>query len=192
MQSDEDNKDMHQRLPRATGLRKSGEGSGAAVETDSACPTRVVVQCGTKAVKGFLDSPPLNSIEELLRNASPSPLDTFRVRVLDSDIVEEISIKDVKAVFYVESFDGNSNRKDLSFHTRAPIFHGVWMRFQFKDGEVMEGIVYNSVRYLVDPGFFVLPTDPDSNNRLVYVPKSALVDHRILGLRKLGDGSSRQ
>jgi hypothetical protein len=59
------------------------------------------------------------------------------------------------------------------------------MRFQFLDGEVMEGIVYNSIRYLVDPGFFVLPTDPGSNNTLVYVVKSWLVDHRVLGLRKL-------
>jgi hypothetical protein len=59
------------------------------------------------------------------------------------------------------------------------------MKFQFLDGEVMEGIVYNSLRYLVDPGFFLLPTDPDSNNTLVYVVKNWLVDHRVLGLRKL-------
>jgi hypothetical protein len=49
----------------------------------------------------------------------------------------------------------------------------------------MEGIVYNSICYLVDSGFFLLPTDPDSNNRLVYVRKSWLTDHRVLGLRKL-------
>jgi hypothetical protein len=49
----------------------------------------------------------------------------------------------------------------------------------------MEGIVYNSIRYLIDPGFFLLPTDPGSNNKLVYVLKSWLVDHRILGMRKL-------
>jgi hypothetical protein len=59
------------------------------------------------------------------------------------------------------------------------------MRLQFLDGEVMEGIVYNSIRYLIDPGFFLLPTDPDSNNRLVYVRKNWLADHRVLGMRKL-------
>jgi hypothetical protein len=37
----------------------------------------------------------------------------------------------------------------------------------------------------VDPGFFVLPTDPGSNNKLAYVMKSWLVDHRVLGMRKL-------
>ena len=112
-------------------------------------------------------------------------LETIRVRRLDSDAVEEVSFKDVKAVFYVNSFDGNSEHNHLNFHTRAPIVHGIWMRFQFLDGEVMEGIVYNSIRYLIDPGFFLLPTDPGSNNKLVYVLKSWLVDHRILGMRKL-------
>jgi Family of unknown function (DUF6982) len=160
------------------------------METNPACSTRVVVQCGTKTVKGFLDSPAWHSLEDLLRNAPRGIPTTFRVRRLDSGAVEEIPAEQVKAVFYVESFEGNSDRKDLRFHSRAPIVCGIWMRLQFTDGEVMEGIVYNSIRYLIDPGFFVLPTDPGSNNKMVYVAKSALTDLRILGLRKLDDGGS--
>ena len=121
----------------------------------------------------------------MLSSAPQSFPESIRIRRLDTDEIEEISIKNCKAVFYVNSFDGNPVRNHLNFHTRAPIIHGIWMRFQFLDGEVMEGIVYNSIRYLVDPGFFVLPTDPGSNNKLVYVVKSWLVDHRVLGLRKL-------
>jgi hypothetical protein len=59
------------------------------------------------------------------------------------------------------------------------------MRVQFLDGEVIEGIVHNSVRYLVDPGFFLVPTHPGSNNKLIYVSKSQLADHRVLGTRNL-------
>ena len=155
------------------------------IETISPRPEKVVIQFGTKTIKGYLESPAWNTIEELLSNAPPSSPEAFRVRHLESDLVEEISVKDVKAVFYVNSFDGDSDHNHLNFHTRAPIVLGIWMRFQFLDGEVMEGIVYNSIRYLVDPGFFLLPTDPSSNNKLVYVVKSWLVDHRVLGLRKL-------
>jgi hypothetical protein len=155
------------------------------IETNATKSEKVVIQFGARTIKGYLESPAWNTIEELLSNAPQSSLETFRIRRLDTEIVEEISIKDVKAVFYVNSFDGDSVRNSLNFHTRAPIVHGIWMRFQFRDGEVMEGIVYNSIRYLVDPGFFVLPTDPGSNNKLVYVVKSWLVDHRVLGLRKL-------
>jgi hypothetical protein len=146
---------------------------------------KVVIQFGDRMIKGFLDSPAWNTVEEMLSHAPQGSPETFRVRSLESDIVEEISAGEVKAVFYVNSFEGDAKHEILNFHSRAPIIHGIWMRLQFLDGEVMEGIVYNSIRYLVDPGFFLLPTDPDSNNRLVYVQKNWLADHRILGMRKL-------
>lgn len=155
------------------------------IETIAPKSEKVVIQFGSKTVKGFLESPAWNTIEELLSSSPQAAPETFKVRRLDSNEIEEFSTKEIKAVFYVNSFEGNPSHQHLNFHTRAPIVHGIWMRFQFLDGEVMEGIVFNSIRYLVDPGFFVLPTDPGSNNKLVYVVKSWLVDHRVLGLRKL-------
>ena len=154
-------------------------------QTNTPMPEKIVIQFGTKTIKGYLEAAPWSTIEELLSNALPGCPESFRIRRLESDVVEEISIKDVKAVFYVNSFDGDSVRSHINFHTRTPIVSGVWMRLQFLDGEVMEGIVHNSIRYLADPGFFLLPTDPGSNNKLVYVLKSWLADHRVLGLRKL-------
>jgi hypothetical protein len=136
-------------------------------------------------MRGYLDSPALNTVEEVLGHAPQSSPESFRLRHLETDEVEEIPAKDIKAVFYVNSFEGDSGHKELNFHSRAPIVHGIWVRLQFLDGEVMEGIIYNSIRYLVDPGFFLLPTDPDSNNRLVYVRKSCLADYRVLGMRRL-------
>ena len=146
---------------------------------------KVVIQLGARTLRGYLDSVALNTVEELLSHAPPSSPESFRLRHLESDKVEEISANDVKAVFYVNSFEGDSDHKELNFHSRAPIVHGIWVRLQFRDGEVMVGIIYNSIRYLVDPGFFLLPTAPDSNNRLVYVRKSWLSDYRVLGMRKL-------
>jgi hypothetical protein len=153
------------------------------LEMNARTSEKVVVRLGTRTIKGYLESPLWNTVQEILGNAPASPPEAFRIRRLDSNAVEEISLNDVKAVFYVNSFEGNSKHNHLNFSARAPIVHGIWMRLQFLDGEVMEGIVYNTMRYLVDPGFFLLPTDPDSNNRLVYVLKSWLVDHRVLGLR---------
>jgi hypothetical protein len=155
------------------------------IERDTTRSEKVVIQFGTRTVKGYLESPAWNTIEELLSNAPIKAPDTFRIRLLETDEVEEISTADVKAVFYVNCFNGNSKHKELNFYSRAPIVHGIWVRCQFRDGEVMEGIVYNSIRYLVDPGFFLLPTAPGSNNKLVYVLKSWLTDHRVLGVRKI-------
>lgn len=154
-------------------------------EANSQTNQQVVIQFGATKIKGYLDSPRWNTLEELLSNAPACAPQSFRVRRIDSDVAEEIPLSGVKAVFYVNSFEGDSGHKELNFHTRAPITHGIWMRVQFLDGEVMEGIAYNSIRYLVDPGFFLIPTDPGGNNKLVYVVKSWLADHRVLGMRKL-------
>jgi hypothetical protein len=153
------------------------------IEKDTTTSEKVVVQFGTRMVKGYLESPVWTTIEELLSGAPPSSPESFQVRLLESNTVEEIPVKDVKAIFYVHSFEGDPNHKVLSFYGNSPIVHGIWMRLQFHDGEVIEGIVHNSIRYLVDPGFFLLPTDPGSNNKLVYVSKSRLADHRVLGTR---------
>jgi hypothetical protein len=155
------------------------------IDTNVIKSEKIVIQFGTRTLKGYLDSPAFDTIEELLDNAPQHSPETFRVRHRESDVVEEVPVTEVKAVFYVHSFDGDSEHQHLNFHTRAPIAHGIWMRLQFFDGEIMEGIVYNSIRYLIDPGFFLLPTDPGSNNKLVYVLKSRIVDHSVLGVRKL-------
>jgi hypothetical protein len=154
-------------------------------EGDTTKSERVVIQFGGRVVKGYLESPAWNTIEELLSGAPLSTPEVLHVRVFESDSVEEVSIKDVKAIFYVHNFDGDANHKEMSFYGKSPIVHGIWMRVQFLDGEVIEGIVHNSIRYLVDPGFFLVPTHPGSNNKLIYVSKSQLADHRVLGTRNL-------
>lgn len=146
---------------------------------------KVVVRVGSQSLRGYVESPAWDTIEGILGRTLPGSSDHLRVRLEDSETVEEIPIANLKAVFYVNSFEGDPVRNHINFHTRMPVLDGIWMRLEFLDGEVMEGIVHNSIRYLIEPGFFLFPTDPGSNNKLVYVFKKELVDHRILGLRKI-------
>lgn len=146
-------------------------------------PQKIVIQSGKRCIKGYLESPAW-AAADLARGAGVNAaMETVRVRLLESGKMEEIPVKNLKAVFYVKSFEGNPEHKVVNFYSRAPIPDGIWMRVEFRDGEVMEGIVLNTLHYLIDPGFFILPTAPDSNNELVYVVKSWLADHRVLGLR---------
>jgi hypothetical protein len=153
-------------------------------DRDTKCE-KVVIHIGTDLIKGYLEARTWTTIEELLQNAPAGLPKTLHVRRLGSDRFEDIHIEDAKAVFYVNNFDGDVWHKDLKFSTRAPIVHGIWLRLEFMDGELLEGIVYNTIHFLVNRGFFLHPTDPESNNRLVYVFKNQLRDCRILGLRKL-------
>jgi len=146
---------------------------------------KVVIRVGNEIIKGFLDSRADDNLDALLRDAATDPPALLRVRRLADNLIQEIPIEHAKAVFYVKDFDGDRQHKNLRFYKGAPIVHGVWMRLEFTDGEIMEGLVQNTSRFLVDPGFFILPTDPYSNNRLVYVVKSWLKECRVLGLRNI-------
>jgi hypothetical protein len=144
---------------------------------------RVVVRYEDRAVRGFADVSELGSIDQLLRNDSQYPLDSIRLRLLDSETVEEVPTKDAKAVFFVKTFDGDLRHRALHFHEHAPLVQGLWVRVYFYDGEMIEGIISNTKDFVLETGFFLRPTDPNGNNRLVYVLKAGLKDFHVLGMR---------
>ena len=41
----------------------------------------------------------------------------------------------------------------------------------------------NSMKFIVEDGFYLKPPDPNSNNRLMYIVKSALRDFTVLGVQ---------
>jgi hypothetical protein len=144
---------------------------------------RVVVRYENHAVRGLVESNELGSIDQLLRNDPVYPLDSIRLKLLDSDVVEELATKDAKAVFFVKTFDGDLRHRALHFHEHAPIVEGLWVRVYFYDGEMIEGIISNTKDFVLETGFFLRPTDPNGNNRLVYVLKGGLKDFHVLGMR---------
>jgi hypothetical protein len=57
------------------------------------------------------------------------------------------------------------------------------VRATFHDGEVIEGLIGNNHSYVVHPGFYMSPIDPEGNNWLIYVMKNSIKHFQILGLR---------
>jgi hypothetical protein len=89
----------------------------------------------------------------------------------------------LKAVFCVKSFEGDSARQNIRFYANGPVVERIWVEIQFRTKEVIEGTLHNSLRHLVDNGFFLQPSDPESNNILVYIDKSSIMNYRVLGVR---------
>jgi hypothetical protein len=161
--------------PRVINARKG--------DKESSDSYRVVIRYENHAVRGLAEPSELGSIEQLLRNDPVYPLDSIRLKVLDSGVVEEVSTKDAKAVFFVKTFDGDLRHRALHFHEHAPTVPGLWVRVYFYDGEMIEGIISNTKDFVLETGFFLRPTDPNGNNRLVYVLKAGLKDFHVLGMR---------
>jgi hypothetical protein len=86
--------------------------------------------------------------------------------------VVEVSLKDLKALFFVRTFEGNpeyDESKDL-YQPRPPGTRK--MSLEFHDGEVLVG--YTTGRDARRFGLFVSPLDPMSNNRRVFAVTSSV------------------
>jgi hypothetical protein len=87
--------------------------------------------------------------------------------------IHEVEISDLKAVFFVKTIEGNSAyaEKRTFEEVDARALHGIKIKVEFKDGEIMRGISlgYNKTKR----GFFIVPVDPRSNNERIYVVAGA-------------------
>jgi hypothetical protein len=143
-----------------------------------------VIRYENHAIRGLAEASELGSVEQLARNDSQYPLETIRLKLLDSDATEDVPTKDAKAVFFVKTFDGDLRHRALHFHEHAPLVPGLWVRVYFYDNEMIEGLISNTKDFVLEKGFYLIPTDPNGNNKLVYVLKSGLKDFHVLGMRK--------
>lgn len=135
-----------------------------------------------RLIKGFLH----NGISDL-PNAEgvPRPAqlpEQLHLSSMDGKI-HQIALSELKAVFFVKSFDGSKQYTETKFFNAHPVLEGVWARLHFRDNETIEGVIYNSLHFVTNDGFFLKPPDPQSNNQMMYVLKNSLRDFRIMGVR---------
>ena len=94
----------------------------------------------------------------------------------------KVGASEIKAIFFVKSFEGNPDYTEFKVFSSRPTGKGVWMRIHFKDGEVIEGVAPNCVETYSKPVFYIMPPDPGSNNQRVLVSKHYLKEMQVLGL----------
>jgi len=133
-------------------------------------------------VKGFLEGAD-SAFDPLAAGAVGLSLPPDIQLQLSTGDKRRVDLRSAKAVFFVKTFDGRDDYTELKFFERNPQIEGLWVKIKFQDNETTEGIVHNSIPFVRDPGFFLRPPDPHSNNRVVYVMKNYLSDFRVLGIR---------
>ena len=93
---------------------------------------------------------------------------------------QKFSIDKLKAVFFVKDFQGNPEYDEIKFLNKQAVSSMIWARVEFFDGEVLEGKIPNNMELISSPGFYLSPSDQDTNNRRVWVVKSALKNFTFL------------
>ncbi len=69
-----------------------------------------------------------------------------------------ISLKDVRAIYFVREFGGEYEPERKAFLSR-PKLEGLWVRLKFRDNETLEGVVPNDLLALLDSGVQITPPD---------------------------------
>ncbi|HWC20137.1 MAG TPA: hypothetical protein VG498_24195, partial [Terriglobales bacterium] len=56
-----------------------------------------------------------------------------------------VDLRQAKALFFVKTLEGRTDYVEVKFFERNPQIEGLWIKIRFKDGEITEGIVHNSL-----------------------------------------------
>jgi hypothetical protein len=105
-------------------------------------------------------------------------------------VVHLLKIDDMKAVFFVKSFEGDYDyREKKSYGMRKPTGNRAFVKF--KDGECLMGFLEGKLPWEKGfflsrkgsdgmKGFFLLPADEDANNVKVFVISSSVDDVTVV------------
>jgi hypothetical protein len=120
---------------------------------------------------------------ELHRGFSKAEFIGEQVRLIDAKGNQhEFRLDELKAVFFVKDFSGDTQYRAVSFFGKEPESPWLWAQVTFKDDEVLEGRVRNDLSLIDSPGFFLRLSDEGANNDTAYVVKSAVKDFRVMGI----------
>jgi Family of unknown function (DUF6982) len=100
-----------------------------------------------------------------------------------------IPLGQVKGVYFVREFEGNSDRVERKTFVSRPKLGGLWIRMTFKDAEVLDGLLSENLLALDPQGYLVTPPDVFSNNLKIFVPRAALEAVEVLGV--IANGARR-
>ena len=91
-----------------------------------------------------------------------------------------IELAEVKAVYFVRDFQ-ESDVVRKTFTTR-PRTEGLWVRLNFRDQDILEGLIPNDLNQLPSEGYLITPPDTRGNTQRVFVPRAALQSISVLAV----------
>jgi hypothetical protein len=100
----------------------------------------------------------------------------FHLQPLEGGPTVEVRSRQLKAVFFVRDFTGDTTRRDVRGFIEGPkeTAQGKKLAVRFKDGELLCGY---SLAFSPDrEGFFLFPADASGNNLRIYVQTGATAE----------------
>jgi hypothetical protein len=92
-----------------------------------------------------------------------------------------IELNEIKSVDFVRDLDDATAVGRKTFPSR-PRTEGLWVRLNFKDNDMMEGVLPNDLVQLSPEGYLITPPDTRSNIQRIFVPRTALETLTVLAV----------
>jgi hypothetical protein len=92
-----------------------------------------------------------------------------------------IDLREVKGVYFVRDFGDTESLGRKTFTTR-PRSEGLWIRIEFVDNDVLEGLMPNDLTMLTGEGYLIIPPDTRSNTQRIFVPRAAVSSFTVLSV----------
>ena len=96
--------------------------------------------------------------------------------------IVRVPFTETKLVCFVRDFDGGETWRDHQAFATRPKTSGLWVRFRFRDGDWLEGLLPNNLLQIESAGFTSIPPDPSFQNQRVFIPRAALAAVEVLGV----------
>jgi hypothetical protein len=96
--------------------------------------------------------------------------------------VVRVPFTETKLVCFVRDFDSGETWQEHRAFAARPKTAGLWVRFQFRDGDWLEGILPNNLLQIEAAGFSAVPADPSYQNQRIFVPRLALSGVEVMGV----------
>ncbi|HBF43117.1 MAG TPA: hypothetical protein DDW42_05700 [Desulfobacteraceae bacterium] len=127
-------------------------------------PNKVVIHLlDGNTIKGTAQSPSLSD-------------EIITVHTVDNEF-KKIKADKVKAVYFVKDWEGNPEYSEKTTVPSEKETYSNVIQLEFKDGEIIEA----RIQYLPPTkGFYIIPPDANSNNKRIYVRRSALKEIKII------------
>jgi len=97
-------------------------------------------------------------------------LDSFEVELLNGNL-EIVDIDNIKAIFFVKSFEGN--KKHQYKYKDELLWEGDKLSLTFADGEKVVGYTQH-LDFISNRGLLITPADVNGNNKHIFASKSAI------------------
>jgi hypothetical protein len=100
-----------------------------------------------------------------------------------------IDLREVKGVYFVRDF-GDTEALGRKTFTARPRTEGLWIRIEFNDNDMLEGLMPNDLALLTGDGYLIIPPDTRSNTQRIFIPRSAVSSINVLAV--IGGGIRRK